>query len=448
MFQRASIVFLLVALVLFSCFSVSAQSESDQTYVSVDLDYQITYPAGWVDGETSGSLTNGATQLVIVGPNRLYAMWEPPWDTALDIINKFDPETLAQGEISEIELGGRAFARFEIAAYGDPPQQIIILATIMENSEPAYLILRPVDAETMPLLPEEDVAAVLAVAPTLRTARSPMPATLIQYGTDDWRDIIRELEEQSVISTGGGRLLFQEDYAFYEGAAARLRYLAADTPVTNLVLAGTMELTTTQEQGVNCRFYGRVIPDTPDDDDNDVDSRVAILLNSNHTVSIAIKHSAEDYSRTVTSAANDSFTGKVDIVAIMVRDRIHLYVNGNLTLRDVQTLEFPGIFGVGINSDDPQATCEVRDIWAYEVTPLEPGLCMASTTGGAVNQRSGPGTGYAVAGQLGAGQSQVVTGQYGGNDGLTWYQLDSGVWMREDVVTLSGDCGGLPEVTP
>ncbi|MCB9450027.1 MAG: SH3 domain-containing protein [Anaerolineaceae bacterium] len=447
MFQRVSIVLLLIVALLFSL-SVSAQSESGAIYVSADHDIQIAYPAGWHFDETKNNITNGVTELIVMGPNRLYAAWEPPWDTAMDIINKFDAETLAQGEISELELDGRPFVRFEIEAYRDPPQQIVILATILENSEPAYLIVRPVDAEATPLLPEEDIAAVLAVAPSLKTARSSLPTTLTAYNAADWHDTIRELEEKSLIATGGGRLIFQEDYAFYEGAAARLRYMARTDPVTNLVLVGTMELTTEKEEGVNCRFYGRVIEDSPDDADNQVDSRVAILLNSNHSVSIAIKHGAENYSRTVTSEVDDSFVGQVDVLALMLNDRIHLYVNGKLVLQDVQTPVYPGIFGVGINSDDPEASCEIRDIWAYEATPLVPGECLAATTSGTVNQRSGPGTSYAVAGQLRTGETQRVTGQSSSGGGLKWYQLDNGAWMREDVVTLSGDCGGLPEMNP
>ncbi len=66
----------------------------------------------------------------------------------------------------------------------------------------------------------------------------------------------------------------------------------------------------------------------------------------------------------------------------------------------------------------------------------------------ATNLRSGPGTTFAKAGSLAAGASASVTGQATGADGKVWYQLDTGTWVRSDLVASSGDCDLLPTITP
>jgi hypothetical protein len=63
-----------------------------------------------------------------------------------------------------------------------------------------------------------------------------------------------------------------------------------------------------------------------------------------------------------------------------------------------------------------------------------------------VNQRSGPGTSFGVSGTLtGAAQAD---GQATGSDGIVWWRLSSGGWVRSDVVAESGDCAALPVAQP
>lgn len=72
--------------------------------------------------------------------------------------------------------------------------------------------------------------------------------------------------------------------------------------------------------------------------------------------------------------------------------------------------------------------------------------CTVSAAGNA-NLRSGPGTSYKLQGQFAGGTSQSATGQFTGADGFVWWQLESGSWVRSDVVNESGNCDNLPVVT-
>ena len=70
-------------------------------------------------------------------------------------------------------------------------------------------------------------------------------------------------------------------------------------------------------------------------------------------------------------------------------------------------------------------------------------VCSVSAAGN-VNQRSGPGTNFARAGTLAGGTSAAVDGQATGADGMVWWRLGEGIWVRSDVVNESGDCTSVP----
>jgi len=63
-----------------------------------------------------------------------------------------------------------------------------------------------------------------------------------------------------------------------------------------------------------------------------------------------------------------------------------------------------------------------------------------------VNIRSAATTTAAPSGVLRAGTSMPVDGMSMGSDGMTWYRVTGGGFVRSDVVTTSGDCTALPSV--
>ncbi len=61
-----------------------------------------------------------------------------------------------------------------------------------------------------------------------------------------------------------------------------------------------------------------------------------------------------------------------------------------------------------------------------------------------VNLRSGPGTNFDRAGTLEPGNTVSAVGRTNGTDGFTWWLLQTGVWIREDVAIEDGQCNALP----
>ena len=116
--------------------------------------------------------------------------------------------------------------------------------------------------------------------------------------------------------------------------------------------------------------------------------------------------------------------------------------------------EGPAVFG----EDALQYGMNVRNLTALQVlavvrdhifpnesaTPPEP--CSISAQLIDVNARIGPGTEYRVLGNLPPGEVFSVNGQAQDGDGLTWWRLESGRWVRADLVTAAGDCAAVPEV--
>mgnify|MGYP000011435461 FL=1 len=97
----------------------------------------------------------------------------------------------------------------------------------------------------------------------------------------------------------------------------------------------------------------------------------------------------------------------------------------------------------GSEDDDNEETSDDEEDDSDEDTEIELS-CTVSPSQNA-NLRSGPGTGFDRAGTLSANESATVVAQATGSGGFTWWQLESGNWIREDVVTESGNCEDAPE---
>ena len=121
-----------------------------------------------------------------------------------------------------------------------------------------------------------------------------------------------------------------------------------------------------------------------------------------------------------------------------------IYLDGELILADYPIYEVRGIFGIAQISDSVDSSCEGRNIWVYDTPFFEPGVCNVLATGN-VNQRSEPTTSSDIAGQLSSGESLEVVSQTEPGDGFIWYELEDDSYVREDIISLVGDCNNLDE---
>src|SRR5262249_38754531 len=134
-----------------------------------------------------------------------------------------------------------------------------------------------------------------------------------------------------------------------------------------------------------------------------------------------------------------------NFVLVLVDDKANLFVDGKLAIQDFEVVKRPGTYGIALLGKGAKAKCEGRNIWAYQIPNSTAGDTHVSSSK-TINKRSGPGTDFDSAGQLKANVETAVSGQAKGSDGLTWWQLDDGSWVREDVVAETGDCASIPIV--
>lgn len=106
------------------------------------------------------------------------------------------------------------------------------------------------------------------------------------------------------------------------------------------------------------------------------------------------------------------------------------------------------LWGTSVEGGATQAssTPETATAATTEETTTSAAGCTLNVQG-TVNLRSGPGTTFDRAGILSAGQTVEVDGQTQGADGMTWYRLASGEWVRSDVVGAPAACANVPGVT-
>jgi hypothetical protein len=77
------------------------------------------------------------------------------------------------------------------------------------------------------------------------------------------------------------------------------------------------------------------------------------------------------------------------------------------------------------------------------MAPAAPADGTCTVSGNNTNVRAQPSTSSSRVDALTMGQPRPVIGRTMGADGFTWYQIDTG-WVREDVVTVAGDCAAVP----
>lgn len=104
--------------------------------------------------------------------------------------------------------------------------------------------------------------------------------------------------------------------------------------------------------------------------------------------------------------------------------------------------------GAHWNADESRLLTWADDGLARVWIIPRPQDCLITTPFQGVNQRESATTDSRIVGQMAAGDVALAMGQATGADGLRWWQLAGGAWVREDVVEASGTCETLPEVVP
>lgn len=395
----------------------AAQAELSETFVQPDA-FVINYPAGWqVESDAATGfvyLSNADVQLTLYSPavlaNYQLAEYNPQTLTRLVLaLNTVTPgEALAVEDVEGL--------RYENA----------------DTGRSGMLIAREFDRGAVGLIdafapPEHlDADLILRIAATFGTPPVLPPTQVVSYA-GPMSEVVAELEASEFIPMGG-RLVFAENYVFAAGSNVT-QPLAQSLSLADVIVAGTL----TYSPGAyplneSCGLLARL---------TDAGGGIEIGIHSDGDL-----YSLSGSERGILASGLDvSVPQRVLLLAL--GPRLLVYLNGDL-VTDQENAEGSGYFGIRVQGNG--ATCEVRDLWVYRVPVIETGggVCAILASGGGVNQRRGPGTGFEIAGVLEDGAAANAVAQAVGIDGLTWWQLEGGGWVREDVVSEQGACAGLP----
>ena len=395
---------------------VSAQAQTE-THIKHG-EFTIDYPA-----DRTLTTEDSLNFVYLIHDNLQLTLYSPQVLTAYDLVN-YNPSTLTRliielntvtdGEVQTLDIDGRSAALHNYTK--DNSSGLLIAIPFSDSS------LGLIDAFTTSGEINDYRNQILEIAATFDVPPFPAP-TLLVNDAAPWPDAVEELELSGLIPSGG-ELIFAESYVFAAGTNLT-QPLAQTLSLTDIIMAGTLTYTpsaaSVQEQ---CSLLAQRSSDT---------AQLAIGLNSEGSLVLGdgILHTGVD----VSTAHR--------LLFITLGERLVIYLDSAL-VAETEITPNSGHFGIRVRGDGPGATCEVSDLWVYRVPSAEVGTCDITADNGAVNKRSGPGTGFEIAGILENNLTRSAIAQSTGADNLAWWQLDDGSWVREDVVTEQGACRALP----
>lgn len=253
----------------------------------------------------------------------------------------------------------------------------------------------------------------------------------------EWQDAVAELQDEGIIASGGS-LIFNENSAFFDGVGSWFTPLARNASRRDVVMAATLQFTSDSNDFESCSIMVRI--------ENSGGSSVNTYLE------IGITNDGEVY--WVDAEDGDFESDAADLgldldephhlMAIVQLDSLNVYVDGELVFEEARVEERSGYFGIALLGAGAESRCEGTNVWAYDAPIFIEGFCEVVATG-TVNKRSGPGTDFDRAGTMAAGERLEVVGQAEDSAGFIWYELEDESWVREDIISLQGDCGDIPE---
>ncbi len=412
---------LLVAVLLAWTLPLRAQPAFTETYVQPG-EFEIDYPAGWqvqVDEQTGFVALTSQENLNVT-------LYSPAVLAAYDL-DTYNPETLIRlilnlngvepGDLQVMDAG-TTVVDYRNMATGNTG---LLIARVFEDNTVALMdVFAPVEQ----LLDQREWIVQLAF--TYDVPPVPAPLVLAEYA-EPWPQAVIELEKSGLIPVGG-ELVFAEDYVFASGSSLTIP-LAQNLSLTDVVMAGTLRYTPSASPVMEtCGMLARVSVD---------DSGLEVGITSAGELFLSLSGSVQMLQNGL------DVTGPQRVILVALGERLLVYLNGDL-IADWDVPPGSGYSGVRVQGDAPGATCEVSDVWVYRAPTVAAGICEITASGGAVNQRGGPGTGFEIVAVLDDGAVTRALAQSSGTDGLVWWQLESGGWVREDVVSEAGACRALP----
>jgi hypothetical protein len=437
---------------------VFAQLELDELYTAPDDTFEFLYPSDWETDDSefddsgfvflTGEVARTEVYLTFLGPEVIESYDSRAntlEDAAAALADAFEFE---EPEITDLDGREMALGAIDL----DDSRGMVL---VVEFEDGGFGAIVSFDENENIFDDEEVVTEILLLALTFNTVGTNdglgstsgngnngnssggnLPDELSDFD-GSWQDAIAELEDEQVISSGG-TLIFNENSAFFDGIGAWFTPLASRSQRRDIVMSAKLEFTSDSRDFESCSIMARI----EDSGSDIIDTFLQVGITNDGEV-FWLDSEGDDIN-------SDSVALDLDldeahhIMFIAQLDSLNVYVDGELVFDDVRINERSGYFGISLLGRGAGSRCEGSNVWAYDAPAFIEGLCEVLATG-TVNKRSGPGTDFDRAGTMNGGERLEVIGQAEDDAGFIWYELDDDSWVREDVISLQGDCGDIPE---
>lgn len=420
---------------------ISAQADFDQIYINEDQTFEVLYNDDWEiddESEIGVSLINEEllTLVTFVDPSILGLELDGVEDAIeaaeiyREVLDNTSPPKLVADAERETAFGTiddeEGYDLYIVVQLNDGSYGLVLVIGTDEGIEEAQHLVNTFN----------NVGGNVGTAKLNLGESKNYPNQLTNHA-ETWQEAIEELQDEGVIGIGGS-LVFNENYAFFSGQGEWFTPLARNSPHTNIIMAGEL----TFESGSTTELERCLLSSRITIKNSSATQFLDVGLTNNGNLSVFDLHDVDEDPNLAFRQLEVDLDEPIHILYLAIDDHVTVYINGELFIEDTEVTKRSGSYGISLFGRGAGARCEGRNIWVYEVPTFEEGVCEVSA-GATANKRSGPGTTYDRAGQLEAGSVVQVVAQ--SNDGsFTWWKLEDETWVREDVVSESGDCVNLP----
>jgi hypothetical protein len=440
--MAASRVFTLLVVLFALAYPALAQIALTETYVAGDGSYLFYYPEGWTVDDSDEfirliSPTDDETTLIVLfyGPSAVATFAEDAADIA---------------EVMEIAQASLEAINGETVAGESAGREMLVAEVVSESHEGLAYVINFGEGQyglmiaATPAAPTEEQAALIgALADGFGIATGDVTRAIPSLTTSggDWEATIGELQSLELIAPGGS-LVFHEDSAFFQGNGSFFTPLARNEPFADVVMAADLTFTQGDASEIeSCTLLARI----GDNAAGDAETYVDVGLVTGGSVVVQDRFSATAEAASEIADLRLNLDEPHNLLLVLQNDLLDIYVDGELVFDDFLVADRSGSYGIALRSAARGARCEGENLWVYQTAPNAPGVCQIIAPDNA-NTRRGPGIQFDLYAQIAPGTTLEVIGQSVDGEGLTWWQLEDGNWVREDRVMIEGDCASVPVV--
>ncbi len=193
---------------------------------------------------------------------------------------------------------------------------------------------------------------------------APTPGSTLEHYDAEPADAVDELFELGIIPTRG-RLLFEEDYAWFEGKGNWFTALARRSPHTDVVMAGELTFRVgAPGEFERCNLSFRISANKQGQATTYID---VAIVDGGDVVVLDYSKEGEDATTFEYATLGLDLAEPHHLLIVALDDALTVYVDGQRVFDQLEVVERAGTFGIALVSQDSKSRCEGRNIWVYQL---------------------------------------------------------------------------------